>query len=188
MDYINPHLSLQDQADQLIQRGLLADKKDLERRLADVSYYRLSFYWYPFRKIDPVSDARMNDLQPDTSLDLIWDHYIFDRQLRFLLMDAIERIEVSIRTRLVYFLTESAGAFGYTFPAIFSDPSLHGDWIKRVRSCVKRSRKVSSCVKYFFQKYGDKHLDTPMWITQKLWILELCQVSSTVQQTLFVTK
>lgn len=83
-------------------------------------------------------------------------------------MDAIERIEVSIRTRLVYFLTESAGAFGYTFPAIFSDPSLHGDWIKRVRSCVKRSRKVSSCVKYFFQKYGDKHLDTPMWITAEV--------------------
>lgn len=168
MDYLKQHLSLSLQADRLIKRGLLANKSELEQRLADVSYYRLSSYWYPFRLVDPVTLKRRDDLQPNTSLDLIWDHYIFDRQLRFLLMDAIERIEVSIRSRLVYFLTETDGSFGYTSSSIFRDSVQHQKWIKRVQCCVDRARQASPCLKHFFNTYGDKHHDPPLWITAEV--------------------
>lgn len=168
MDYSKTHLSLSQQADRLIKRGLQANKSELEQRLVDVSYYRLSSYWYPFRLVDPVTLERKDGLQPNTSLDLIWDHYIFDRQLRFLLMDAIERIEVSIRSRLVSFLTETDGPFGYTSSSIFLNPSLHQKWIKKVRCCVDRAKKSSPCLKHFFKRYGDKHGDPPLWITAEV--------------------
>ncbi|MEG0587209.1 MAG: Abi family protein [Akkermansia sp.] len=168
MDYLKQHLSLSLQADLLIKRGLLANKSELEQRLADVSYYRLSSYWYPFRLVDPVTLKQRDDLLPNTSLELIWDHYIFDRQLRFLLMDAIERIEVSIRSRLVYFLTETDGPFGYTSSSIFCDSVQHQKWIEKVHTCVKRARQASPCIKHFFNTYGDKHTVPPLWITAEV--------------------
>ena len=36
---------------------------------------------------------------PGTTLEQVWEHYLFDRQLRLLFMDAIERIEISLRVK-----------------------------------------------------------------------------------------
>lgn len=65
----------------MLGRGLQANRDDLVKRLQAVSYYRLSQYLYPYRK--PGSD----DFQSATTLDLVWQHYVFDRQLRFLVME-----------------------------------------------------------------------------------------------------
>ena len=43
----------------------------------------------------------------------MWDRYVFDRQLRLLMLDAIERIEVAIRNDLILTLAISQGPFGY---------------------------------------------------------------------------
>ncbi len=79
----------------------------LTSRLSEVNYYRLSAYWHPFRQ--PCSDH----LQPGTCFETVWDRYVFDRQLRVLTMDAIERVEISIRTRLVNRFILQHGAFGH---------------------------------------------------------------------------
>ena len=71
------------------------DRVEMIRRLAAVSYYRLSGYWYTYRTVD-------EQFRPGTSIRTIWDLYVFDRKLRLLVMDAIERIEVAVRTRLAY--------------------------------------------------------------------------------------
>ncbi len=98
MEYAKKPLSFDEQADQLIQRGLGGDRDTIIKRLRDVNYYRLSAYWYPYRNPD-------NTLNKEACFDTIWDRYVFDRQLRLLVMDAIERIEISIRTRMTNLLT-----------------------------------------------------------------------------------
>ena len=45
--------------------------------------------------------------------------YEFDRQLCLLIIDAIERIEVHIRTLMTYHLGHTYGAFGHVDPANF---------------------------------------------------------------------
>jgi abortive infection bacteriophage resistance protein len=45
--YQKPALTFDQQADQLIERGLVCDREELLSRLKSVSYYRLSGYWYP---------------------------------------------------------------------------------------------------------------------------------------------
>jgi len=90
-------LSFTEQADRLLARGLVADRSELIDRLASVNYYRLSAYWYTFR-IEGDPDER---LIPGTTLATVWKRYVFDRQLRLLVMDAIERVEVAIRTQIV---------------------------------------------------------------------------------------
>ncbi|MDG5816803.1 Abi family protein [Chitinispirillales bacterium ANBcel5] len=52
MKYTKPPLTFEAQADLLLERGLIADRTTLIKRLESVSYYRLSGYLFPFRKSD----------------------------------------------------------------------------------------------------------------------------------------
>jgi len=62
MKYTKPALSFVEQAQRLLDRGLIApDKETLVRLLSVVNYYRLSAYWYPFRHIDPVTGKEYFD-------------------------------------------------------------------------------------------------------------------------------
>lgn len=48
MRYTKPPLNFEEQAQQLIDRGLIvSDQELLTRCLSVVNYYRLSAYWYP---------------------------------------------------------------------------------------------------------------------------------------------
>lgn len=80
-------------------RGLIiADISKAERYLSQISYYRLSAYFVPFQKTKDLFNV-------GTSFDNILDLYLFDRELRLLVFDAIERIEIAIRTQLIYTLS-----------------------------------------------------------------------------------
>ena len=95
MKYDKPPLSFDEQADRLIQRGMTGDRELMKTQLAAVNYYRLSGYWYPFRNPDDT-------FKPGTTFEMVWQRYAFDRRLRLLVMDAIERLEVAIRSQLAY--------------------------------------------------------------------------------------
>ncbi len=113
MRYTKASISFEGQAQLLIDRGLIGiDKPTLTQHLSSVSYYRLSAYWYPFKCINPVSGDEY--FAPNTTFKKIWRRYTFDRELRLLVMDAIEHIEVAIlRTRMVEQFTRNHGPFGY---------------------------------------------------------------------------
>ena len=59
-----------------------------------MNYYRLSGYLYPFRILPG------DNFVAGTDLDTVWRRYTFDRRLRLLVLDAMERIEVAVRARL----------------------------------------------------------------------------------------
>lgn len=113
MKYNKPALTFQEQANLLIARGLIVDKPgELENYLSQVNYYRLSGYWYDFKNIDIITGEET--FRPGTTFQMIRDRYEFDRRLRLLFMDALERIEVAIfRTQLVEANTTRYGPFGY---------------------------------------------------------------------------
>lgn len=113
MKYTKPSLSFEDQAKLLISRGLIVDSPQvLVNYLKQVNYYRLSGYWYSFKLIDLNNGDE--SFRPNTTFSMIRERYEFDRSLRLLLMDALEKIEVSIfRTRLVAEITMRNGCFGH---------------------------------------------------------------------------
>lgn len=161
MKYDKPPLSFEAQANLLIQRGLIVDKSFLIDRLENVNYYRLSGYLYPYRRADDT-------FKPGTNFEKVWRHYAFDRRLRLIVMDAIERIEVSVRTRLICALAHTTGAFGYTNPE--SLPKLNADdysrWIEEIKKEIGRSHEVF--VKHFKNKYGDAHDFLPLWMAGEI--------------------
>lgn len=162
MNYTKLPLSFEDQADRLIERGLIADRDVLIKRLSSVSYYRLSGYLYPFRK--PGSD----DYLPDTCLQVVWARYCFDRRLRVLFLDAIERVEVAIRTQLTYHFSHAHGAFGHCDEHNFPNLKIadYIDW--RESLLIETNRSKEAFKKHFFKKYGETHRNLPVWMASEL--------------------
>jgi abortive infection bacteriophage resistance protein len=164
MKYIKPALSFEQQAQLLIDRGLIVpDKKTLEEFLRNINYYRLSAYWYPFKQVDPITGNER--FKPNTRLETIIRRYNFDRQLRLLMMDAIEHIEVGIlRTRMVTQFTLAHGPFGYCDPKNFNPnfpPTDYSFLLKKIDQAVDLSKE--EFITHYKSKYFDEpHL--PLWI------------------------
>lgn len=159
MRYEKPHLSLDQQVAQLVARGLQGDAAAMKRRLSVVSYYRLSGYWYPFRNPD-------DSFRSGTAFDTIWRHYMFDRRLRLLVMDAIERIEVAVRTQWAYHHAAGYGPFGYA-----NDPTAFPGLDMAARTKLletfardKRQNWKEKFVEHFSNKYGADHAALPAWM------------------------
>lgn len=156
MRYHKPPLTFEQQADLLLQRGLVADRATLIARLRAVSYYRLSAYWHPFR-------GPNDTIHPGTSLDVVWGRYVFDRRLRLVVSDAIERIEVALRTRVACALSLQSGPFAYTTHVALPGLSRrdHAEFHARVRSECVRSREPF--MEHFHTKYSSE-TDAPIWM------------------------
>lgn len=162
MRYSKPALSLAQQVALLQSRGMEGDPAEIEARLATVSYYRLSAYWYPFRQ------AGTETLKPGTRFEVVWERYRFDRELRLLLMDAIERIEIAARTQFTYHHALAHGPFAYaTDPASF--PYLDTD--KRAALLDSLQREVGRSREAFvahFQKKYTASTDLPIWMATEI--------------------
>lgn len=155
MNYSKPPLTYEQQADLLLSRGLLADRAELVAKLTAVNYYRLSAYWFPFKRPD-------NTFEPGTEFKTIWRRYTFDRQLRLLVMDAVERVEIAVRSRLVYELVHQYGTFAHLDPKAF--PGIpapeHQRLLDELHDNAQRSREAF--VDHFRKTY-DEFPDLPLW-------------------------
>lgn len=139
------------------------DPAEIEHCLNTVNYYRLSGYWHPFLK---GGDRFVEG----TDFSLVWSRYLFDRKLRLLAMDALERVEVAVRTSISYHHAIDHGAFAYaedrdSMPK-FNKARKHSDFVRRVSDQASRSKEVFS--DHFFQKYGDWHEHLPVWMATEL--------------------
>jgi abortive infection bacteriophage resistance protein len=153
--FTKPPLTYEQQADLLLARGLVADKAELIQRLTSVSYYRLCAYWYPFKRPD-------NSFEPGTTFESVWRRYTFDRQLRLIVMDAIERVEITLRTGLAYELTHQFGPFAQLDAAAF--PSIPPHERQRLLDVLHDNALHSreAFVEHFRRTY-DEFPDLPLW-------------------------
>lgn len=93
--YTKPALTCEDQVALLVSRGMsVPDPKEAAFYLRHLNYYRLCAYWLPFEE-----DHATHRFREGTTFRDVLDLYTFDRELRLLVLDALERIEVSARTQ-----------------------------------------------------------------------------------------
>lgn len=117
--YIKPPFTFEQQIEQLIARGLrVEDKKATILSLSSINYYRLSAYWYPFKERNSKGEV-LDQFVESSGFNQVLSLYEFDRKLRLLMLDAIERVEVAIRAQITYHLSHQYGAFGYLNPKNF---------------------------------------------------------------------
>jgi abortive infection bacteriophage resistance protein len=163
MNYAKRPLTFEQQADLLIRRGMTGDRGLIISRLTAVNYYRLSAYWLPFRRVGTEA------FEDGTSIEIVWDRYVFDRHLRLLVMDAIERIEIATRTHLAYEHAHAHGAFGYAVdPASLPklDPKDRAEFLRHTRD--EHARSKEQFVARFDDKYGPNHAHLPVWMATEI--------------------
>ncbi|MCW8444571.1 Abi family protein [Fluoribacter gormanii] len=188
--YNKPYLTFEQQLELLKSRGLgvTNDKVALEY-LGRLGYYRLSGYWYPCRKLLPLVEQQTKSIRPRRSDEFlpgsrfqdVVDLYVFDKKLRLLILDAIERIEVAFRVDIAYLLGER-DPFAYTNPDLLHghftkkiDPNTgktkYQEWISKHEQLINRSKE--DFVEHYKAKYG---LPLPIWVAIELWDFGLLSV------------
>ena len=139
---------------------VIPDKAKAEFYLSQLNYYRFAAYCLPFEK-----DHASHQFQPGTQFDKVFNLYVFDRELRLLVLDAIERFEVSLRTQLAYHLSHNhATAHPHLQPQIFHNPVIYGACLNKLDNDIKRSRE--EFIKHLTGKYEE--WQPPIWAVVEL--------------------
>lgn len=158
--YSKKPISISEQIDRLESRGLnFENKKDAEKFLFDVSYYRLRAYTYPFQNNN--DDGEHLFVDDDIYFSEIVELYKFDRDLRTLVFNAIARIEVSVRARMVQIYSESTGNGHW-----FLDKELFRCGFDRLVDDIAAdvSRSSEEFIKHYNHRYDDPELP-PCWMS-----------------------
>lgn len=189
--YDKPPLSHDELLERLKSRGLfVSDDNRALRYLGRIGYYRLTAYMVPFQL--PNSD---HQFKPGASFDDILYHYIFDRRLRLLVLDAIERIEVAIRAAITDAMSERHDdPFWYTNSKHFARADQHATMLSKVReSCkIQLQRRPEnegdhlnypSALEHYLTTYGEPELPPSWLVTQELTIGSLDKMFSALKHS-----
>lgn len=170
--YSKPPLTYQEQVDLWIRRGLkVPDENRAISYLNHISYYRLSAYAIPLQS---KKDVFFEDASFEDMLQL----YLFDRELRLLIFDGIERIEVGIRTQLIYQMAHKYGSHWHENKALYVAPYLDDrgrevNTFRSIQSFLRQqynSDKPEVFVKHYFEQY-DSPPTPPSWMALELLTL-----------------
>jgi len=151
--FAKPALTFDEQLDRLAERGMhIPNRERAHHALTHLNYYRLCAYWLPFE-----ADHATHVFRAEADFQRVLQLYEFDRALRLLLMDAIERIEISVRTRLAYHLGHAAGSHAHENPACFGNATWHARNLEKLRE--ERDRSDEEFVTHYRVTYHTP--DTP---------------------------
>jgi abortive infection bacteriophage resistance protein len=152
--YNKPFLNIDEQVKLLKSRGLIfTDEERVKFYIKHIGYYHLSIYAKAYQNPD-------NQFKTNTTFDDILNLYNFDKKLRILILDILERVEMSFKCVLSYEITRTRNDnFWYT-----TDKNEYGnseDKIKDIISGLKDSKEVY--IDHFYQKYPESEYP-PAWI------------------------
>lgn len=170
MEFCKPPLKVSDQIDLLKKRGMaIADEARATRVLQHINYYRLRAYWLPFEAPEAQRLVAGEHLfKPDTDFDRVVSAYVFDRKLRVLLLEAIERVEIALRTHWAQILAESYGAHAYLDPDLFHKTHIYDACLSSLDEELDRSKETF--VQHYKSKYT-KPTRPPIWAICELLTL-----------------
>jgi abortive infection bacteriophage resistance protein len=120
------------------------------RFLSNVSYYRIKGYWWEMQD-NTVNHHFQNGSFFEDAIDL----YNFDRHFRLIVFNAIERIEIALRTKLIYHLSLNHGAEWYLNPALFDKQKEFARFVSKIYQDMSGSSE-EFIVKHF-QNHPTEH-------------------------------
>jgi abortive infection bacteriophage resistance protein len=123
---------------------------DAPHFLSNISYYRLKGYWWEMQD-DFVNHHFQNGSFFEDAIDL----YNFDRHFRLIVFNAVERIEIALRTKLIYHLSLAHGSEWYLNPALFDKQKEFAMFVSKIYNDMGRSSE-EFIVKHF-QNHPTEH-------------------------------
>ncbi len=165
MDYDKPALTLDEQVVLLQKRGLsIDDEESAKYFLGNISYYKLSGYWFTFLK-EPHT-AHLFKL--NTEFQKVINTYKFDRKLRILIFNQLERIENSFKTQLIYHYSLAYGSHWFDELSIYKSYSNKSKFIEILTGNTDKSKELF--IEHYKNKYSNPKLP-PSWMS-----IEICSL------------
>lgn len=150
-----PATTIQEQIALLQKRGMnIQDKDQAAFYLKHINYYRLRAYWIIFED-NKVSHRFMGG----TNFNRVIELYDFDRKLRLVLLDALERIETSIRASWAHYMAYQHGSYSYQDSNLVTDQYKYKKDLKELNTQINRAHEVF--IKHFKEKYYEE--SPPIW-------------------------
>ncbi|MHA3723114.1 Abi family protein [Leucobacter sp. HY1910] len=131
---MKPYLSISEQVALLAERGLQLDKDLASQWLTNVGYYRLSAYWHPYR-VPYTKFSTHENFIPGADFADVVALYEFDRKLRTLVHDGIERVEIMLRSHLCELLGAS-NPMSYIEASSFRHTFQHSAWLSMAQGVL----------------------------------------------------
>lgn len=159
MRYTKPPVSFSDQIQKLKDRGLvIPDEAAAYRYLSNISYYRLRAYTYTYQDNNNSDHPFVGKV----SMEDIMALYTFDRKLRLLIFDAVEKIEIALRTQIIYHWATAHGSHWHL------NQSLYKDGGKFVRHLASLQKEIDRSNETFIDHYKNKYTqpeEPPCWMS-----------------------
>ncbi len=143
-------------------RGLhVEDIARTENYLRHIGYYRFSAYLYPL-----LATPKENHVfKPGSTFNQALDMYRFDRHLRLLMFNEIEKIEVAVRSAIVNITSRETGnPFWMTDPACFYDAKTFDKTKLLIDAELAKSRE--DFIEHFRNTYSDSY--PPAWMLAEI--------------------
>ncbi|MFM7444854.1 MAG: Abi family protein [Tabrizicola sp.] len=179
LPYLKPFRTTRSNIEVLRLRGMaFGDEEHAVRSISRIGYYRLSAYWYPFRDFCALPSEggkliRCDRFSAGTTFEQVLDFYLFDKAIRLMISDALERIEIGVRATVI----EVLGARG---PHAHRDPRSynvtlttldHGTGTLPLKTFLARlddgfNKSKEEFAKHFRRTYAGH---PPIWIAAGAW-------------------
>ncbi|PQB08960.1 CAAX protease [Polaribacter filamentus] len=149
--------TIEEQLQKLKDRGLLFSNESIALKyLSHISYYRLGEYWYVMQE-----DKEQHVFKPNSKFNDVIALYNFDAELRLLLFDVIEKIEISLRTKLIYHPSHEIDPWWFQNFELFSDSMALTKTLSNLQGELERSKDVT--IKNHFKNHKDDKRFPPAW-------------------------
>lgn len=159
MPYNKPPISFSDQIAQLKARGLIfGNETEAELCLSNISYYRLRAYTYPFQDNTHPNHPFIIPVTFEEIIDL----YKFDRKLSQLIFSGLEKVEIALRTQIIYQWAMVYGSHWQLDPALYRDPMKFANQINSLQTEINRSHET------FIEHYKNTYTtpsEPPSWMS-----------------------
>lgn len=137
--------------------GLIVnDKPKALHLLEHLSYYRLNGYGYPF-----LSDKINHNFKVGSTFEDAFSLYCFDNELKQIVSKELGKIEIGIRAKMIYVISNNSNPFWFAQSSLFIDNSVFQVTLNKIRKELGRSDEIF--INSFKRKYSDTY--PPSWIT-----------------------
>ena len=144
-------------------RMVMDDSDHAADCLRRIGYYRLSGYWRPFRAGRPDEPK---EFFPDTDFSKVLALYLFDKRLRLVLLDALERIEIAFRSEIAYHIG-SKDRLAHQNKVLLNPKAAEKHYDKWLAECNREVRKSNEPFVQHHRVYYDDEI--PIWVATELW-------------------
>ncbi len=152
-----PAFTIEQQVAQLQERGLqIKHPRIAGKYLINISYYRLGEYWYVMQ-----SDKENHIFKPNSNFMDVIALYNFDAELRLLLFDVIEKIEISLRTKLIYYLSLEFNPWWFQNFDLFDNSKELVKTLSSLEGEIERTKDVA--ITNHKKKHKDDGRFPPAW-------------------------